>query len=179
VEELAERRGAEAFACVREGAVVGLGGVAGVVEVPPDGGEGAVTEEGLGDDEPDDAVGGEVALASGMAAAFPEGIEDEGDGEELVEGEDAIEDLLGLGVRWGGVDGERGSSDSEGVGSLEFAVQQSEGVGLARGGAQDHGQGLRGWVCWFRHPHLTEGALIVYLYASPLARNHPTFIHGS
>jgi len=104
VEQQTQGLRAEAFACVGEGAVVGLGGFAGRVQVTPDLGQGAVAEQAGGDDEPDDAVGGEVALAAGVATRMAKGIEDDGDGKHLVKGEDTVEDVLGCGVVWGGVD---------------------------------------------------------------------------
>lgn len=81
MEELTQRRGAETFAGVGEGAGIGVGGVVGAVQVSPDERKGAVAEEGRGHDQPDHAVGRQGALPAGMAAALLEDRMDKRDGE--------------------------------------------------------------------------------------------------
>jgi len=85
-------------------------------------------------------VGGQVALAAGVAAGALQDVADEGDGQQLVQRQEAVEDLLGRRLEQAGVDG--GGSDGHiDRGGAQAAEQALDGVGSAGRGWQDHGAG--------------------------------------
>jgi hypothetical protein len=141
VEEQFHGQRAQTLACLGEGGIDRQGVVTGGVDVAPDHGEGAVTEQGSGDDEPDDLVGGQAAVAQGGSAGegedFLDGVEREQAiqrGEQSHSGIDEIAEVATRAVEATGTGGEA-------VGPAREALGRADRSGW---GSEDQGQGPRG-----------------------------------
>src|SRR5262249_60064586 len=96
VEEQFERTSAQTLARLGEGRVNGFSVIWGGMEVAPDLGDAAVGEPGLGDDQPDDLVSGQAALALAGGAGGEQDPEDGVQREQLIQrGEEMVQ--VGLG----------------------------------------------------------------------------------